>query len=1049
MKREIDNKHPIQLIVQYYRSNDPARQEEIDTCLRNNLINSFISTVHLLTEEQFDFSRFPNADKVVQTVVGERLTFEQAFSYANDFDSSGKLIWVLSNADIFFNDTLSFVKRQNLNGVVYALTRHDVQPDGTLKLVPPEFAHGCQDVWIFQTPVQLGKLFTAFYLGVPGCDNRIAFEFVQAGYLLLNPADKIITSHLDLASNIDIYKRTSEFAELMTEESFRSGKAVPSPYQYFLYPSDKLVLSVEALYSETLSLHEQLYNERNLSAEHKEQLVLLGEQLAQKDALLSQKDVLLSQKDAQMYDLRLKLAEREARVNALHNSLSWRITQPLRTFHEKLVPVKYRKPQKPAAKNNMNDYFTQLLMRKCAESTYCRDVMVDIVLPVYNGFDVTNACIDSVLNNSENCRLIIIDDASTDERIQELIRRISSVVEKHLEVILLRNEENLGFVKTVNKGVALTKNHFVILNSDTEVPPGWLDRLFAPILQGHKVATVTPFSNSATICSFPEFCMDNSLYRNLSVATIDSYFNRFGSVSPIDIPSGVGFCMAVNKQLAERIGFFDEKSFTRGYGEENDFCMRAANTGYRNVLAANLFVYHKHGESFGSSERQELMAENYLKLVKRYPDYPRRVDSFVSSDPLRSIRETLALIIAASESKKDLTIAIIDFDLGGGSGLYATNLAHEIISSGKKLVHFKYSLYERCLYIEYADMETMRIAVIEESAGLLDVIMDMLCVDFIMISQLVSWPKPLHIIDSLLKSHIPYLVFIHDLFFVCPKFVLINKDGHFCQIPADGSLCSVCLQQNDLNGLPVDDDPRMKKIDEWRTAISPFLDNASKVVCFSQSTSSLISLAYPALTNIAVNEHFIPHSEIFQWRNRFVPDREQLTIAVIGGINFAKGNEILLDLLQSADFKIMPIKIVVIGEMELKPEKPEEVGDKLIVHGRYDRSALPGLLDHYEVSAVLIPSVCPETFSFTTSEALLMGYPVICLNLGAQAERVKKLGAGIVVAEPFLKGLLEAFRTITEQPELLEQFCKMTKGYVPNSSESHFGVLNKIIAGEL
>src|SRR6185369_15552220 len=357
----------------------------------------------------------------------------------------------------------------------------------------------------------------------------------------------------------------------------------------------------------------------------------------------------LAQKDVQLDEANRQLAERDARIHALQNCLSWRITRPLRTIHEKLVPVKHKKPQKASDINYINNYFAQLLKRDRIEPVLRRDVLVDIVLPVYNGFDVTKACVESVLKNSENCRLIIIDDASPDERIPGLLSTITGIPEKNLEIISIRNEENLGFIRSVNKAFTLTKHHFIILNSDTEVPPGWLDRLIAPILQNDKIATVTPFSNSATICSFPETFKDNILYKGLDAGTLDRYFSLYGSAESIDIPTGVGFCMAVNKQLTEKIGLFDEETFSRGYGEENDFCMRAAKAGYRNVLVPNLFVYHKHGESFCSSEKQELLAENYQKLVNKHPDYPGRVDAFANADPARGIREALALIIAVNE----------------------------------------------------------------------------------------------------------------------------------------------------------------------------------------------------------------------------------------------------------------------------------------------------------------------------------------------------------------------------------------------------------------
>src|SRR6185369_12806718 len=358
---------------------------------------------------------------------------------------------------------------------------------------------------------------------------------------------------------------------------------------------------------------------------------------------------------------------------------------------------------------------------------------VDIVLPVYNGFDVTKACVESVLKNSENCRLIIIDDASPDERIPGLLSTITGIPEKNLEIISIRNEENLGFIRSVNKAFTLTKHHFIILNSDTEVPPGWLDRLIAPILQNDKIATVTPFSNSATICSFPETFKDNILYKGLDAGTLDRYFSLYGSAESIDIPTGVGFCMAVNKQLTEKIGLFDEETFSRGYGEENDFCMRAAKAGYRNVLVPNLFVYHKHGESFCSSEKQELLAENYQKLVNKHPDYPGRVDAFANADPARGIREALALIIAVNEGGKKQTIALIDFDLGGGANVYTTSLVQQLAAAGYGVVHLKYNLLRSCLNVECMDTETVKLSLPEQETAHIGRILSLLAVEFVMV----------------------------------------------------------------------------------------------------------------------------------------------------------------------------------------------------------------------------------------------------------------------------------------------------------------------------
>ena len=327
MISEKDDIHPKHLIVQYFRCADPARQAEIDTCLRNNLLNTHLAAVHLLTEEQFNLSTFPNNSKIVQTVIGERLTFENAFLYANESDPDGKLIWILSNADIYFDESLKLVEWENLDGAVYALTRHDVQADGAIKLVESAFAHGCQDAWFFKSPLRLSIMFTQFFLGVPGCDNRIANEFIQAGYKAINPAYLLRAIHLDLTRETDIWKRDKEYASLKTDESIVKGQVAPPPYQFHIYPVDQLN-------SDSIGLYQA--NIRHLS-ELGQQIADMGRTLLQQSNLIEDfygqiavYSQLLEERDRKINSLDQLLAERESIISSLLDSLSWKITAPLR-----------------------------------------------------------------------------------------------------------------------------------------------------------------------------------------------------------------------------------------------------------------------------------------------------------------------------------------------------------------------------------------------------------------------------------------------------------------------------------------------------------------------------------------------------------------------------------------------------------------------------------------------------------------------------------------------------------------------------------------------
>lgn len=305
---------PIHLIVQYYRAATPERQVEIDTCLRENLQNSHIAMVHLLTEELFDLSGFPNTEKINQTVVGERLTFERAFNYANNWPEP--VIWMLSNADIYFEDTLRYLQDVDLTDQIFALTRHNVLPDGSLEFMPLDHAHGSQDAWIFTAPVLTDKMFTCFYVGIPGCDNKILFEFIQAGYLVANPSRVLIALHLDNILDKDTDSKTAEYVLQRTQENISKGKFAPGPYQYFLYPTDNLYLQKESSYSMYL------------------------------DAIrmLTRLDELCTMQKEEMANLKLLNAELNCRLNQIMsmyegilNSATWRLSAPIRKIIDKIL----------------------------------------------------------------------------------------------------------------------------------------------------------------------------------------------------------------------------------------------------------------------------------------------------------------------------------------------------------------------------------------------------------------------------------------------------------------------------------------------------------------------------------------------------------------------------------------------------------------------------------------------------------------------------------------------------------------------------------------
>ena len=281
---------------------------------------------------------------------------------------------------------------------------------------------------------------------------------------------------------------------------------------------------------------------------------------------------------------------------------------------------------------------------------------VNIVVPVYRDVSLTRRCLDSLDASGLplDCRVTLIDDASPEDGMADMLK---TFVEARLfsaplvvEYELLRNAENLGFVASANRGMAHCPEHdVVLLNSDTEVPPGWLQRLRAAAYRRKDIGTVTPFSNCGSLASYPVPNAENAMPAGSSLERLDRYFQTANADLTVDVPIGVGFCLFIRRDCLDDTGSFDEIAFNKGYGEENDFCLRAAKRGWAHVLAANCFVFHKGRGSFGR-EKDELVRQAYVFLSERYPNYPVLLQNHFSDDPARLCRLRVDFLRLADRS---------------------------------------------------------------------------------------------------------------------------------------------------------------------------------------------------------------------------------------------------------------------------------------------------------------------------------------------------------------------------------------------------------------
>lgn len=254
-----------------------------------------------------------------------------------------------------------------------------------------------------------------------------------------------------------------------------------------------------------------------------------------------------------------------------------------------------------------------------------------VVIPVFNAPAQLGRCLSAVRRTVDTATdVVVIDDASTAPAVAELLES------RCAGWTVIHQRENRGFVATANRGMLEAgRRDVVLLNSDT-IPAGdWLQRIGRCAETDARIASITPFTNNGEIASLPLFCQASPVPEDPE-AWARACRQAADPVYP-EIPTAVGFCMYMRRACIDAIGAFDEGAFGRGYGEENDWCMRAAANGYRHVLCDDAFVAHEGNASFGPLGLGPGEAA-MRKLLERHPGYLDVVKDFIRRDPLAGIR---------------------------------------------------------------------------------------------------------------------------------------------------------------------------------------------------------------------------------------------------------------------------------------------------------------------------------------------------------------------------------------------------------------------------
>lgn len=601
---------------------------------------------------------------------------------------------------------------------------------------------------------------------------------------------------------------------------------------------------------------------------------------------------------------------------------------------------------------------------------------VDIIVPVYRGLADTRLCIDSVLasTNQSAWRLIVINDASPEPEVTSWLRERAA---QESRIMLLENSENLGFVATVNRGMALSgSNDVLLLNSDTEVANDWLDRIRRAAYSDGKVASVTPFSNNATICSYPRFCKDNPLPVGYDTAQLDALCAKTNPGAVVDVPTGVGFCMYIRRDCLAQVGLFDTENFGKGYGEENDFCQRAAQAGWRNLHLLDTFVLHTGGVSFGDSKnpREKAAMETLRRL---HPRYESMVMAFVQADPAQPYR--LALDVArmhkSQEAGLPMVLAVMH-DRAGGTLRHVRELASHLADQAQFLTLTPAP--DRSVRLQWAAESEgflLQFSLVSQSMELLQALRQ-LNVAHIHYHHLLGHDES--ILDLPHQLGVGYDFTAHDYYSYCTHISLTGLDNRYAGEVGAGQ-CACCQPDSTA--------PHSGTVSQWRHRNVHFLTSARQVFTPSHDTAQRIAGFAPG-----ANVRVVPHTDLGDDAALPTPNPQPrpesaaLKIVVLGALSAIKGADLLEAVAMEAARRNAPIEFHLLGygyrHLQTQPRA------HLTVHGAYDEKDLPRLLEWLQPDVAWFPAQWPETYSYTLSACLQAGLPVVAPDIGAFAERL-------------------------------------------------------------
>lgn len=667
---------------------------------------------------------------------------------------------------------------------------------------------------------------------------------------------------------------------------------------------------------------------------------------------------------------------------------------------------------------------------------------VDIVVPIFNALELVRRCVRSVLEHVRgDYRLVLVDDASTDP---DLARYLSRVAADSPRVVLLRNSENLGFLGSANRGLRNAGGRDVLLlNSDTEVFEGFLEALVECAYSQDGIGLVSPLSNNATILSVPDFCRKNDLPAGVDAKDVAAVVRAASRRQRPEIVTPHGFCLYVKAAVIAEVGVFDGELFGRGFGEENDLGERAKLAGWKVVAADDVYVWHDGKGSFGD-EGLALENEHAAVLDRRHPTYFPDVAEFVRRNPLSAVQSVVRrnLLRRAHALRPAPLVVLHEEPFGEHPGGVEYCVRDLVKAMALPRVVFFYPTADAVEVLEIIDGDLDRrlshrfplgrpperfCRTHEETERIFTEVLTLFHIGWVHVHHLMFLPMTLPRIAS--ARGLPYLVTVHDFYWACPSFNLLDtRTNTRCCPDSCGDRARTAACQRALFrtlGDPLPDDPAAF-VDRHRTVAREILAGAHTVVFPSKSAERLVR---SILRLELARAQIVPHGyDAARASRKARAPGDPLRVGIVGQVAYAsKGADAYLSVIERSasdgiEWHFFGNTKLFEFESRLAARAPNA---RVVYHGAYDRESIVPSLAAAGIDVGLLLPAWPETFSYTLSELAGAGVPVVAARIGALADRLRD--------EPWARlvdGPAEAVRALAalfDDPLLLERMTRSVR----------------------